>query len=137
MPDYVKQSAVVPFRKRKKNLEVMLITSRDTGRWVLPKGHVEGNLSAAKSAEKEAYEEAGIKGFVHKSKIGTYEYAKSEYSEDKLCRVKVFPMEVHKELSKWPEQNERTRMWVKPKEASKLVHEDDLAAILRKLGKNF
>ena len=73
---HIKQSAVIPFRRRDGQLEVLLITSSNNKRWVIPKGVKEPELSPRKSAAREALEEAGIEGPVSGESIGTYAYEK-------------------------------------------------------------
>jgi 8-oxo-dGTP pyrophosphatase MutT (NUDIX family) len=129
---YIRQSAVIPFRKRNNDIEVLLVTSRNTRRWVLPKGHIEKSLTPYKSAAKEAFEEAGIKGDVSKKKIGSYRYIKPEIKGINVCKVDVYPMEVTKELNKWPEKSQRNRKWVSISKAADYVDEKKLSKILRK-----
>ena len=128
--EFREQSAVIPYRRRKGKAEVLLVTSLDTGRWVLPKGGVEPGMTARKSAEKEAYEEAGIEGVVSKQSLGQYRYAKSERKSGGLCRVEVFSMEVSKELDDWPEKDKRTRSWMSIKDAADSVAEKKLRKII-------
>jgi len=128
-PDYYyRQSAVVPFRHGRSGLEVLLITSRKRRRWIVPKGVVEPYLSAADSAAKEAYEEAGIKGRVLAVPLGSYEYEKWGGT----CRVEVFAMAVDQELGSWPEAF-RDRAWVSPFKAAGLVREPELKGMIERL----
>ena len=128
MTDVVKQSAVIPVRQAKKGLEVLLITSRNTGRWVIPKGNIKKGLTPAKSAYEEALEEAGVKGKVYDRKLGRYRYTKPEGPTQ--CDVIVFLMKVEKEMSEWPEKNERRRKWFPAKKAAERVAEKRLSKIL-------
>jgi len=132
----LRQSAVLPFRQTKGKTEILLITSLDTGRWVLPKGKIEPGFSARRSAEKEAYEEAGIRGRVERKSIDSYIYEKSLKKGGVRCRVEVFPMKVRKELTNWPEKKERTRAWFSPNEAAQRVNEKKLKKILTQFGKS-
>lgn len=125
-----KQSAVIPYRKHKGNLEILLITSIKTGRWVIPKGGIENYLTARRSAEKEAFEEAGITGSVGHKCLGEYLYVKSENKNGDECHVKVFPMSVRKELENWPEKKLRKRKWVKAKDALPFIAEKKLREII-------
>lgn len=126
------QYAALPYRYRNKTLEVLLLTSRDTGRWIIPKGWPKKRLSPHKLAMLEAFEEGGIRGKAASRPIGRYHYLKRfETKNDVQCRVSVFPMIVEEELDKWPEKDERTRKWTTPEEAATLVDEDELAEILR------
>ncbi|MDV7339461.1 NUDIX hydrolase [Terasakiella sp. A23] len=127
---YRKQSSVIPYRRRKGKIEVLLITSLSIGRLVLPKGTVEPNMKARHSAEKEAYEEAGVRGILSKTLIGEYNYKKTPQKGGDHCRVKVFALEVREELDKWPEMDKRTKIWMSPGKAIKSVKEKKLKKIL-------
>ena len=125
---YYRQSAVIPFRRDKKGkLRVLLITTRKSRRWIVPKGIVEPGMTPAASAAKEAYEEAGVQGRVSKKKLGTYHYEKWGGT----CKVKVYLLEVTKVLGKWPESSSRTREWVSAKKAATLVNEPGLRRLLK------
>ena len=103
-----RQSAVIPYRRGPSGLEVLLVTSRNGTRWVLPKGVVEPDLSPAASAAKEALEEAGVRGAIDDEPLGTYQYRKWGGT----CTVQVFAMEVEQEEADWPEANTRRRAWL-------------------------
>ena len=127
-----KQYAALPFIRKKNGIEVCLITSRETGRWVLPKGWPIDGLKPHETAEQEAYEEAGLKGNVSKKTVGNFHYIKRfDDLTSVKCNVQVFPMLVEGQANDWPEQDQRKATWVKPKEAAKLVDEKELAALLR------
>ena len=120
------QSAVVPYRLVDGLLEVLLITSRRRRRWTLPKGIVERGMTAAASAAKEAYEEAGVRGDVGSVPLGAYDYRKWGGT----CRVEVYPLRVLEELDAWPEAHERERRWLPLAEAIDAVRKDDLRRLL-------
>jgi len=125
------QIAALPWRKGPEGIEVMLITSRDTGRWVLPKGWPEANEVLCEAAAREAAEEAGISGTVATSEIGTFHYGKRRASgADTPCEVRVFAMEIDRVADKWPERKQRRRQWFAPEEASAAVAEADLGALI-------
>ena len=126
---FYKQSAVIPYRKTKGGIEILIITSRSRKRWVIPKGVIEPNLTPEDSAAKEAFEEAGVTGKVKKKCIGTYDYKKW----GGVCSVKVYPMKVAKELTEWPEDTMRSRKWVSIDEAAATVTENKLKKIIRNL----
>ncbi len=131
----IHQSAVLAYRVQKKRMQVMMITSLDTGRWVIPKGHIEGGLSARASAEKEAFEEAGLLGQVSKVSIGHFDYHKTELKGGGHCSVQVFPMRVRRAVPKWPEKDLRRRKWMSPKKAAASVAEPQLRRIILKFCK--
>ena len=125
------QYAVLPWRKAQ-GLEILLITSRETRRWVIPKGWPMPGHSAAESAEQEAYEEAGIRGQMAAETMGHYGYSKRlRGGAKKRFRVDVFAMEVTEVLDLWPEAHERARQWLSPEEAAAHVNEPELAALIR------
>ena len=125
-----KQSAVIPWRKAGKSIQVMLITSRDTARWVLPKGTIESNMSPAASAAREAEEEAGVSGTVVEKPIGSYNYVKTLRKGGEKCNVEVFTMRVAKVKDEWPEMADRSRKWMSFSQAAKRVNEKDLKRLL-------
>ncbi len=129
------QVAALPYRRRGEGgLEVMLVTSRETRRWVIPKGWSASRLKPHAAAEREAYQEAGVVGRIGKASIGRYDYEKRLKTEDTVtCTVAVFPLEVRRQRKRWPEQDEREGRWFTPDEAAEAVEEPDLAAIIRRL----
>jgi 8-oxo-dGTP pyrophosphatase MutT (NUDIX family) len=126
-----RQVAALPIRVGGDGLEVLLVTSRDTQRWVLPKGNIEKDLGASGSAAQEGFEEAGIEGFVSDEAIGTYEYEKIE-SDGKsvLCQVDVYPMIVEQVHDRFPEWGQRQSRWMTPGAAALNVREGGLVEIL-------
>jgi len=113
---------------------VMLVTSRETRRWVIPKGWTAGRLKPHAAAEREAYEEAGIVGRIGKTAIGRYDYQKRLKGDDTVtCTVDVFLFEVRQQRKRWPEQGEREGRWFTPADAAGAVDEPDLAALIRGL----
>jgi 8-oxo-dGTP pyrophosphatase MutT (NUDIX family) len=125
------QYAALPWRQAP-GFEILLITSRQTRRWVIPKGWPLPGLGAAESAEQEAYEEAGIRGEMTAQAIGHYGYSKRLPGGAKRhFRVDVFGMEVTEVLDQWPEAHERARQWLSPAEAAIRVDEPELAVLIR------
>ncbi len=130
-PEPALQCAVLPWRRGKKGVEVMLITSRGTGRWVLPKGWPEKGETLCEAAEREAAEEAGIAGRATPDPIGFFLYDKVlANGMTRLCEVRVFAMQVKDMVKRWPEKDVRNRVWVSPATASTMVAEADLAELL-------
>ena len=110
---------------------VMLVTSRETRRWVIPKGNPEKGLAPHALAAKEAYEEAGLVGVVGPEPVGAFRYAKRLGGRKVVpVQVEVFPLAVERELADWPERGQRERRWFAPGEAALLVEEGGLAEIL-------
>lgn len=125
------QVAALPWRESPDGIEIMLITSRDTARWVIPKGWPEGQEDLCEAAAREAAEEAGLKGAVSRLEIGRYYYGKRRPSGMKArCEVLVFPLEIEQVADKWPERKKRKRKWFSPAEAAAAVRERDLAELI-------
>jgi 8-oxo-dGTP pyrophosphatase MutT (NUDIX family) len=129
---FYQQSGVIPYRIVEGRVEVLLITSRRSGRWVIPKGIIDPGMSAAESARKEAYEEAGIKGELSREPVGEYHYDKWGGT----CTVKVFRMEVQDVVAAWPEFIARRREWMAVEAAAQSVKEPRLQKLIRKLGRH-
>lgn len=109
----------------------MLITSRGTGRWVLPKGNRSRSLSDHAAAEREAIEEAGVVGAICPVSIGSYTYRKQLNSGASLLTdVAVYPLAVTSLLDDWKEAGQRTRQWFNLSQAAELVDEDELRDLL-------
>ncbi len=114
------------------SVEVLLITSRDTGRWVLPKGWPMKGMTPAEAAAREAYEEAGVEGRIDADPIGDFRYIKVLPGERGIpCRVAVFPLRVKRLLDSFPECDQRERAWFSPAAAAEKVDEPQLKALLR------
>jgi len=129
-----KQYAALPWRYSGGSREVLLISSRDTGRWVIPKGWPIRGLSPAETAAREAYEEAGLGGMVSKKPIGEFEYGKRLDNGAVLAtRVEVFALEQMVQHKDWPEQGQRRLQWFSVPEAAEAVEEPELKVIISKL----
>lgn len=125
------QVAALPWRWSNDRVEIMLITSRDTGRWVLPKGWPEMGEELFDAAAREAKEEAGISGAISRVEAGRYFYDKIRTNADDIaCEVLVYPLEVDKMADKWKEKRQRKRKWFHADEAAGLVLEPDLATVI-------
>jgi 8-oxo-dGTP pyrophosphatase MutT (NUDIX family) len=133
--DLAEQIAALPIIWDKDGrLRVLMITSRDSGRWVMPKGWLMDGKKPWHAAEIEALEEAGAIGFISDRAIGEYHYIKRLDRRAKVrCRVVVYPMVVEKLKKRWKERKERKRHWFSPRKAAKLVEEKELSALLRGL----
>lgn len=131
-----RQVGVLPLRTLPGGeMQVMLITSRETRRWVVPKGWPMKGLKNYEAAAREAYEEAGLIGRVGRRALGSYFYQKRLKSRDTvLCQVQVFRLEVRKQLKTWPEQHERDCRWFSVPDAAEAVTEAGLAALIRAAG---
>lgn len=111
--------------------EIVLITSRDTRRWVIPKGWPIAGCCAPEAAAREAWEEAGVRGMVTSRPLGSYRYCKQrDGGRGQWCEVAVFALAVERTEDRFPEVRQRTRRWCPPFEAAGLVQEADLAVLL-------
>lgn len=120
------QSGVIPFQSRKKGIRILLITSRKKGRWIIPKGIVEPGHSPTESAAMEALEEAGIRGEVIRTAIGTYRTKKW----GARVTVTLYPMRVTKTLKVWPEMKIRDRQWMSLAKATDAIGVAALRTVL-------
>jgi 8-oxo-dGTP pyrophosphatase MutT (NUDIX family) len=125
------QYAALPYRIHE-GIEVLLISSRDTGRWVLPKGWPMQGRTPYGTAAREALEEAGVVGKVSHEAVGAYHYMKRKKSgREVLCHVTVFPMLVERQRKTWPEMHQRVTRWFPLAEAAGLVNEPELQQVIR------
>lgn len=128
------QYAVLPLRGEGDATEILLVTSRETRRWVIPKGWPQKKLAPHAAAAREAWEEAGVTGTVGTKPIGEFLYDKVlKNGKTALCRVLVFDMRVAHEHDYWPEKRQRERSWFKPAEAALAVQEAGLIQLLLKI----
>jgi 8-oxo-dGTP pyrophosphatase MutT (NUDIX family) len=122
------QSGVVPYRRRRGRLEVLLVTT-GRGRAIVPKGHIESGYGPHTSAAKEAFEEAGVLGAVDDRSIGRFMITRGLRTRSIL----VYPMRVTLVLDSWPEMTRRERWWMSSDDAARAVEYRGLARILRAL----
>ncbi len=114
------QYGVLPYRLDESgSLEILLVTTRTTRQWIIPKGWPIKDLTGSETAQQEAYEEAGIRGEITGRSVGQFTYLK-RLEDTKLsvaCEVKVYPMLVKRQYKKWPERAERETDWFEPEDA--------------------
>lgn len=126
---HYKQAGAVPYRRAGGRFEVLLVTSRRAGRWIVPKGIVEPDMSPAESAAKEVLEEAGVVGQVDDHMSETYLNRKW----GGVCTVTLFPMFVTESHERWAEDSVRERMWVAREDIEDSVENTDMANAITKL----
>lgn len=125
--EIIQQSGVIPYRfDKNKKLQVLLITSKLREVWILPKGKIESGLTAIESAQKEAFEEAGVEGLIEEKIIGSYAYSKfgNDYSVD------FYPLEIETVLEKWEEMDLRKREFFEIEDAIDNIYDRELGEIL-------
>jgi 8-oxo-dGTP pyrophosphatase MutT (NUDIX family) len=128
------QVAALPVRERDGRTEVCLITTRTTSRWTVPKGWPMKGHKDHFTARIEAEEEAGVTGKPGKKPIGSFVYWKHLVDHFDLVKVTVYPLRVTGSLPTWKEQAERRVHWMSLEDASIIVNEPSLAALLSKFG---
>jgi 8-oxo-dGTP pyrophosphatase MutT (NUDIX family) len=127
------QFSALCYRVTKKGkLKILLITSRGTGRWILPKGWPMDGRTPAAAAAQEAWEEAGVRGTTGGQCLGLYSYQKRQRRAVPLpVVVMAYPLAVTEMADDFPEQGQRVRKWFSPKKAAGKVQEPELARILQ------
>lgn len=132
------QVGALCWRHHRRGVQVLLITSRETGRWVIPKGGIVSGKDPGASAALEAWEEAGVQGELSSVVLGCFDYDKlfRKRQEALRCEVQVFPLHVERLASKFPERGQRRRKWFKPAKAAVQVMEPALRALLAGLAED-
>jgi 8-oxo-dGTP pyrophosphatase MutT (NUDIX family) len=127
------QVGALPVRFQNGRTEIVLLTSRETKRWVIPKGWPMKGIKDWAAADREAKEEAGIIGRPHKKPVGSFLYFKRRKAHFDLCRVEVYVLDYEKRLANYREKGQREARWFSVDEASDRVVEPGLIALLRDL----
>ena len=131
-----RQVAALPWRGEGPALEILLVSSRETRRWVIPKGWPMKDKADHLAAAQEAYEEAGLDGRIVERPIGDYPYLKRLKSgAARPVTVDVYPLEVTGEHATWPEKGQRTLRWMSPVEAALAVQEPELRDLIARFAK--
>ena len=129
------QYAALPYRLRGRQLQILLITSRRTRRWIIPKGWPMDGLRPQDAAAQEAAEEAGIIGQIADAPLGSYRYAKHLKGEHvQAVQVIVFPFKVEDQAETFKEQGQRTFAWLSYQEAARRITEPSLKRLIRDFG---
>jgi 8-oxo-dGTP pyrophosphatase MutT (NUDIX family) len=131
------QYGAICWRKSDDGFDVLLITSRETGRWVVPKGWPISGMMAADAAAKEAWEEAGVEGKICDVCLGLFSYSKNLTDGQSVpCVVAIYGLRVEKLSRRYPEQHQRRRKWFTATEAAELVAEPELRILLLALAQD-
>jgi uncharacterized protein len=128
----ISQFGVLPYREdSEKGLQILLVTSRDTGRWVIPRGNKVPRLQGHETALHEAWEEAGVEGAISAAPIGRFAYGKKRGDRDPIqAEVTVYALKVTHQHYAWPERRQRTSRWFTPNRAALAVDEPELKALI-------
>jgi len=121
------------------SIEILLVTTRESKRWIIPKGGPIKGLKPQKSAAREAFEEAGIRGAIGGKAIGSFKFDKTLSEEGILvpCEVFVYPLLVKRQHKTWPEFNERTSCWCESEKALAILKDEGLRNIIAELVNGF
>lgn len=129
------QAAALCYRLKAGRPEILLVTTRRAGRWIIPKGWLINGLSPWQTAAREAWEEAGVLGTCGTESLGRFAYVKNRRNKGSgLCLVDVFPLHVRRLAVDFPETGQRRRKWLSPEKAAQRVGSPDLALLLRGFG---
>ena len=133
------QYGALPYRKSNAHrAEFMLVTSRETRRWIIPKGWPKKGKSPHRSAAREAFEEAGVLGAIGRHAVGSFSYAKRLKNGASVdCEVHVFPLEVKRQRKDWPEKQERRVKWLSASKAAEKVKNAVLSKIIRRMARKY
>jgi 8-oxo-dGTP pyrophosphatase MutT (NUDIX family) len=132
------QVAALPYRVTEAGVEILLITSRRTHRWIVPKGWLVAGTPPSANAAREAMEEAGISGEVDARALGSFHYMKEmKRGVGVPCRVSLYPLKVTRQRKTWAEKAARETKWYPVAEAAALVGEPELKRLILKFGALF
>ncbi|MGE3745154.1 MAG: NUDIX hydrolase [Sphingomonadaceae bacterium] len=124
-----KQYGALPYRIIGQSYEILLVTSRSSGQWLVPKGWLGSGMTPPQSAAREALEEAGVIGEPGEQPLGVFSHVKSAVGL--LVTVEVYPLRVTRELDKWDERSQRQRRWFSQPQAITAVSNPRLRALIR------
>lgn len=130
-PEVVEQAGALIYRIQEGVVQILLIRSRQDAHWTIPKGTKDRGVTLSKTAVDETFEEAGVRGTLRSTSVGSYYYSK----KDKLYHVTVFSLLAQEELSTWPEDFRR-REWFSMETAADLDAPDGLRDLIRNLKPN-
>jgi uncharacterized protein len=133
--DILHQAGAIPYSLIDGEVQVLLVTSRGSGRWLIPKGNIDDGLTPAEAAAKETYEEAGIRGrIVTDTPLGFFTSFKTlKTGEERPVTVEVYALLVDRQLKRWPEAKQREACWMSATEAANSVKDPGLALLLLRL----
>jgi uncharacterized protein Yka (UPF0111/DUF47 family)/8-oxo-dGTP pyrophosphatase MutT (NUDIX family) len=133
----INQYAALPYRLDEEGkLEILLITSKERRRWVIPKGNPIPSMMNYETAAREAFEEAGVEGGIAPEAIGSFRYMKRRRSGQEVpALVTVYPMLVTRQFRRWPERGQRELRWFPPEAAAEAVEEPELKDIIVSLNR--
>ena len=126
-----RQSGVIPYAIVDKTPVFLLVTSRQRGRWIFPKGKIGKGMEPWESAHREAHEEAGVDGVIETTPVGAYRAWKTRGMRRVVIEVEMYPLRVERQHDAWRETGERYRHWVTLADASRLITDKRIVALVR------
>ena len=128
-----RQVAALVYRiESDRQVRILLLTSLDTKRTIIPKGWPMKGLKDRDAAAREAFEEAGIVGKIGSKAIGRFHYWKRRKTYFSYVRVDVYALKAQEFLDDYPEKGQRQLAWFSPEEAAMLIDEPQLATLVRR-----
>lgn len=129
----LRQAGVIAYRVVEGRVQVLLVTSRETKRWIIPKGNIGAGLTPAEAAKKEAFEEAGVSGEIEgTAPLGTYTYQKLlPCGKERPAAVQVFLLRFVDQAKNWPERRQRQLAWMSTTDAIDIIQEPGVVPLLR------
>ena len=112
-------------------VRILLVRTRRSKRWSIPKGQAEPDLTLAANAAKEAFEEAGVRGEIEPDSIGMFRTTKRAWYGEAILEIWVYRLRVTEQVEHWPEEDDREIKWVSCREAARVLHEPLLAELCR------
>jgi 8-oxo-dGTP pyrophosphatase MutT (NUDIX family) len=134
-PDAQRQVGALPYKVVDGRVTFLLVTSRRSGRWIVPKGSLIKDETAFRSAEIEALEEAGVEGVIDRTPIGSYRTVKKGGIASHVVEVDLYPLRVTKQHDSWLEKGKRHRLWVSLNKAKRLLSDPVLAHLVTELNR--
>ena len=129
------QTGAIPWRCGARGLEILLVTSRDSPRWLIPKGWPMRGKTLAAAAAQEAFEEAGVEGDIEPRPFGSFAHVKQHRLLGTIdVKIVAHALAVRRELAEWPEEEERSRQWFSPAEAEEKVGTAGMRLLIRRFG---
>ncbi|WP_315700817.1 MULTISPECIES: NUDIX hydrolase [unclassified Bradyrhizobium] len=125
-----KQVAALPFRIEDMELSILLITTRGKRRWSVPKGWPIARKRPHRTAAVEAYEEAGLRGKISRRAVGQFKHRKRKGKRKITCEVQLFPLEVRKQHTRWPERGQRKVIWLPAAKAARRIRQAKLRELI-------
>lgn len=132
----VRQAGAIPYTVVQNHVVFLLITSRRSGRWIFPKGELKEGAVPWEVAAHEAYEEAGVRGTIEQTPIGSYRTMKTTAFRRQPVIVDLYPLKVEEQLEEWPEMGQRHRHWAILPEAKRLLSDTKLSELAARLSRS-